>query len=40
MTKVHVDDLINCHVVDCKKLAINQFVTKFYQKNILLALGA
>ena len=23
-----MDDLINCHVVDCSKLAINQFVAK------------
>jgi hypothetical protein len=23
-----MDDLINCHVVGCSKLAINQFVTK------------
>ena len=24
-----MDDLINCHVVGCSKLAINQFVAKF-----------
>ena len=28
MTKVHIDDLINCHVVSCSKLVINQFVAK------------
>ena len=28
MTKVHIDDLINCHVISCSKLVINQFVAK------------
>ena len=28
MTKIHIDDLINCNVVGCSKLAINQFVAK------------
>ena len=28
MTKVHIDDLINCHVVSCSKQVINQFVAK------------
>ena len=28
MTKVHIDDLINCHIVSCSKLVINQFVAK------------
>ena len=30
MTKVHVDDLISCHVVGCSRLATNQFVAKLY----------
>ena len=28
MTKIHIGDLINCHVVGYNKLAINQFVAK------------
>ena len=28
MTKIYLDDLINCHVVGCSKLATNQFVAK------------
>ena len=28
MTKIHIGDLINCHVVGYSKLAINQFVAK------------
>ena len=28
MTKVHIDDLIGCHVVGCSKPAKHWFVTK------------
>ena len=28
MTKIHVDDLISCHVVGCSKLVTNWFVAK------------
>jgi hypothetical protein len=28
MTKIYMDDLINCHVVGYNKLAINQFIVK------------
>ena len=28
VTKVHVDDLISWHVVDCSNMATNQFIAK------------
>ncbi len=30
MTKIHVDDLISCHVIGCSNLATNWFVAKLY----------
>ena len=34
MTKIHVDDLISWHVIDCSKLVTNWFVVKLYPKKI------
>jgi hypothetical protein len=34
MTKIHVDDFINCHVMGCNKLAVNWFVAKLYHLSL------
>jgi hypothetical protein len=34
VTKLHVNDLISCHVVGCNKLVTNQVIVKLCPKQI------